>query len=464
MTDKEASLIDPPTEPDMSGIETALSRPHPEPIDIDLSFFSHKSRRSTNLIGNNTEDGYIKGRKIWLDFDLREVVYITTIRVHAAGYENYHQMELSFIPYLGTDERNLSATFSEGEFIFSLNDFTKGFGLRPSETGFFKTAKITKVEVSGVEKEHVTGMVRFAQNADREIKRVEDSLSKYFTRAQKAHEEIQSLQQTINELDDTIEEKAEEINSLDTQLQELSRTYKKTQENIAVATTVIEEQTKREQAIQQTINQLIDARKELSSQTSHMTSQLREIKANINLFPTELAGYVNQGTRNIRLYAGLCIAPIGIIIYVTYRLFSNSERLLDAFQTLGQVSIFDFLISRLPYVVVSATILGICYKTLKALITEIISINRRRQELFKVSIIASDVSYASQDGMDLTDDERYELRTQTKMELLKEHLRQNVGEDYIYSPGNAFMEKLKRLPLKKSPPTENKEEDEAVAV
>lgn len=148
------------------------------------------------------------------------------------------------------------------------------------------------------------------------------------------------------------------------------------------------------------------------------------------------------------------MVPIAVIVYVTYRLFSNSERLLDAFQTLGQVSIFDFLISRLPYVAVSATILGICYTTLRGLIAEIIAINRRRQELFKVSIIASDVSYASQDGMDLTDDERYELRTQTKMELLKEHLRQNVGEDYTYSPGKAFMEKLKRLPSKKDTPTE----------
>lgn len=457
MTDRETSVIDAPTEPDMTGIETALSRAHPEPIDIDLSFFSHKSRRSTNLIGNETEDGYIKGRKAWLDFDLREVVYITTIRVYAIGYENYHEMELSFVPYLSEEERNLTASFAEGEFVFSVNDFTKGFGLRPSETGFFKTAKITKVEVSGVEKEHVTGMVRFAQNADREIKRAEDSLSKYFTRAQKAYDEIQAHQQTINELDETIEEKSEEIRSLETQVQELSRTHKKTQEGIAVAKTVIEEQTKREEAIQQTINQLTDERKELTSRISQLGTELRELKANINLFPTELAGYVKQGTRNIRLYAALCIVPVGVIVYVTYRLFSNSERLLDAFQTLGQVSIFDFLISRLPYVAVSATILGICYTTLRGLIAEIIAINRRRQELFKVSIIASDVSYASQDGMDLTDDERYELRTQTKMELLKEHLRQNVGEDYTYSPGKAFMEKLKRLPPKKqtSAETEN---------
>ncbi|MEB2846819.1 hypothetical protein [Endobacterium cereale] len=449
MTDRDVSVIDAPTEPDMTGIEAAFSRTHPEPIDIDLSFFSHKSRRSTGLIGNETEDGHVKARKAWLDFDLREVVYITSIRVYATGYENYHEMELSFVPYLSAETKILTASFSEGEFLFSVNDFTKGFGLRPFEAGFFKTAKITKVEVSGVEKEHVTGMVRFAQNADREIKRAEDGLSKYLTRAQKAYDEIQAHQQTVDELDETIEEKSDQVQSLDTQVQELSRTHQKIQEDIAVAKTVIEDQTKREAAIQQTIDQLTDDRKELTSRISQLGSELRELKANINLFPTELAGYVKQGTRNIRLYAALCMVPVAVIVYVTYRLFSNSERLLDAFQTLGQISIFDFLISRLPYVVVSATILGICYSTLRALIAEIIAINRRRQELFKVSIIASDVSYASQDGMELTDDERYELRTQTKMELLKEHLRQNVGDEYTYSPGKAFMEKIKRLPPKK---------------
>ncbi len=449
MTEKETSLIDAPAEPDMASIEAAFARSHPEPIDIDLSFFSHKSRRSTSLIGNESEDSYIKGRKAWLDFDLREVVYITTVRVHAAGYENYHQMEFSFTPYLKDEDRHLTASFSEGEFVFSINDFTDGFSLRPAETGFFKTAKITKVEVSGVEKEDVTGMIRFAQNADREIKRAEDSLTKYFTRAQKAYNDIQAHQQTIDELDETIDEKTEEIRSLEAQVQDLSRTNSKAQEEIAVAKTVIDEQTRRAEAIQQTIDQLTDTRKDLTSRTSQMGAELRELKANINLFPTELAGYVKQGTRNIRLYATLCIVPVGVIVYVTYRLFSNSERLLDAFQNLGRFTIFDFLISRLPYVAISATILGICYTTLKGLIAEIIAINRRRQELFKVSIIASDVSYASQDGMDLTDDERYELRTQTKMELLKEHLRQNLGEEYTYSPGKAFMEKLSRRPSKK---------------
>ncbi|MBU1313434.1 MAG: hypothetical protein KJ947_05415 [Alphaproteobacteria bacterium] len=457
MSDREAAVIDAPIEPDTSRLETAFSRSHPAPIDIDLSFFSHKTRRSTNLVENDSENNYVKARRSWLDFDLREIVFITSIRVHAQGYESYHEMELSFVPSLSEEEKKLTATFSEGDFVFHVNDFTKGFGLRPSEAGLFKSAKLTKVEVSGVEKEHITGIVRFVQNVDRERKRIEDSLTTYFTKAQKSYEEIQSNQEALEALDESLIEKADEVKALEDKIQQLSRTQKKIQQDIEVAKTVSEEQTKREEAIQQTIEKLTDDRKELTSRISQHHAQLQELKANINLFPTELAGYVKQGTRNIRLYAALALIPLGVIVYVTYRLFSNSERLLDTIQTLGEITIFEFLISRLPYVAVSATILGICYTMLRGLISEIIAINRRRQELFKISIIATDVSYASQNGMELTDEERYDLRTQTKMELLKEHLRQNVGEDYTYSPGRSFLEHLQRLPHKKEPAIDQQE-------
>lgn len=458
MSDREATVIDAPIEPDTSRLEAAFERSHPEPMDIDISFFSHKTRRSTSLVGNGSEDNYVKARRSWLDFDLRDVVFITTIRVHATGYETYHEMELSFVPYLNEEEKKLTATFSDGEFIFHVSDFTKGFGLRPSEAGFFKSAKLTKVEVSGVEKEHVTGMVRFVQNVDRERKRIEDGLSAYFTRAQKSYEQIQANQNEIEALDESISEKSNELKALEDKIQQSSRTQKKTQEDIEVAKTVYEEQAKRAEAIQQTIEKLTDDRKELTSRIAQHQAQLQELKANINLFPTELAGYVKQGTRNIRLYAALALIPLGVIIYVTYRLFSNSERLLDTIQNLGNITIFEFLISRLPYVAISATILGICYTMLRGLIGEIVAINRRRQELFKISIIATDVSYASQDGMELTDEERYELRTQTKMELLKEHMRQNVGEDYTYSPGRRFEENLRRLPPKQQDSKDEEEE------
>jgi hypothetical protein len=179
-----------------------------------------------------------------------------------------------------------------------------------------------------------------------------------------------------------------------------------------------------------------------------MEKQLRELQDNIHLFPTEIAGYIGQGTRNIRFYAALCAIPSLLIFIVTYKLFANSERMLSFFTSNGNIGIIDYLISRTPYVSVSAAVLAVCYTVLHRLISEIISINRRWQDLFKISIIATDVSYASQDGMNLTDEQRYNLRTQTKMEMLKEHLRLHLGKEYSYDPQIKYLEKLSAIPLK----------------
>ena len=170
---------------------------------------------------------------------------------------------------------------------------------------------------------------------------------------------------------------------------------------------------------------------------------------------------MGQGTNNIRLYSWLSLIPVGLIALVTYRLFSNAERLLN-FQITGNFSdVIEFMLSRSPYVIVSAAILGICYSLLKILFAEIVNINRRRQELFKVSIIARDVSNASQHGLDLEPEQAYDLQTQTKMELLKEHLKMNLGDDFAYSPRKSLLDGMKLMSLRQA---EGKSDDAKGAV
>jgi hypothetical protein len=204
-------------------------------------------------------------------------------------------------------------------------------------------------------------------------------------------------------------------------------------------------------------------RREINSDISGRQIELRELKNNINLFPTEIAGYVKQGTNNIRLYAGICTVPLIIIGLVTNRLFSNSERLLNFFLENNKIGIVEFLISRTPYVIISASVLFVCYSILYRLISEIININRRRQDLYKISIIATDISYASQDGMQLSDDERYELRTQTKIEMLKEHLRHHMSESYSYSPKKNYANRLLAILLKRERTDDEPPKEEATS-
>ncbi len=218
---------------------------------------------------------------------------------------------------------------------------------------------------------------------------------------------------------------------------------------IEVGASVEKERNERVQAVEISIQNLNNERKDISVKLAESESKLKELKNNINLFPTEIAGYVNQGTKNINLYFWISLVPMAIIAFVTYRLFHNAESLLNFDISGSPYDIVKYLLSRSPYVIVSAAILGICYSLIRSLVAEIININRKRQELFKISIIATDISYASQNGMELDDDQIYEFRTQPKMEMLKEHMKMNIGDEFIYSPGRAFTDKLKSVALRK---------------
>lgn len=446
--------LNPPSEPDTGPLAAAFAKELQRPKNIDISFFSHRTRKSTSLIGNQVEENYIRARRDWLDFDFKDVIYVTSIRVYASGYENYHEMEFSYTPYLDDKDLKYVSKFSSDHFAFEPKDFMKGFGLRPSDP-MFKNAKITRILVSGVEKGYIAEIARYVDNAEKEKTKIEDGLSLYFTRAKETYEEIAVNESKIEELNSEIDQREEEAAELNGKIEGAKQQHEKIQKDIEIASSVYKDQSSRSDALRQTIEKTVEERREVTAQVSKLEAQLQELKANINLFPTELSGYVSQGALNIKLYASLCVVPLGIILAVTYRLFYNAENLLDAIHNLGNLSIFEFLISRIPYVAVSAAVLGVCYSLLRSLVSEIVAINRRRQELFKISIIATDVSYASQDGMQLSDEQRYDLRTQTKMELLKEHLKHSVGEDYTYVPGKIFMEKLSRLPKPEEPVSED---------
>lgn len=96
------------------------------------------------------------------------------------------------------------------------------------------------------------------------------------------------------------------------------------------------------------------------------------------------------------------------------------------------VSIWEVLIARFPYVLVCGALLASSYKLARVFIAEIIRINQQRLNLTKISIIAKDVSGASEDGLSLDDAARYEHRTHLKMNLLREHLKGYLAEDYQY--------------------------------
>ncbi|PWG17132.1 hypothetical protein DFK10_08830 [Salibaculum griseiflavum] len=95
------------------------------------------------------------------------------------------------------------------------------------------------------------------------------------------------------------------------------------------------------------------------------------------------------------------------------------------------------------------------FKMAQSLITEIIRIDNQNRALAKVSIVATDVHNASSDGLDLSDEEIYHLRTGLKMDMLRDHLKTYLSESFDYISSDRVKARLKQSENKKNQSMEN---------
>ncbi|MDD1452415.1 hypothetical protein NHF48_018210 [Sphingomonas sp. H160509] len=94
------------------------------------------------------------------------------------------------------------------------------------------------------------------------------------------------------------------------------------------------------------------------------------------------------------------------------------------------INIEALMISRVPYVTIAVAVITASYKVARVFISEIMKINNQRLSLTKISIIAKDVSFSSEHGLSLTDEESYQLRTNLKMQMLRDHLKDYLSKDF----------------------------------
>ncbi len=324
----DANLRPLPAELNVESFSSAIAT-SPIPVDreIDISFFSHKSRKSTRLIGNKSDEASIRARRDWLSFDLNETIYITSIKVFSQDYNEYHEMEISFIDALSGKRINEKRKFGTDGFSFEPKKFMRGFGLIPDST-WLSSPFITKIEVRGIEEKYFSDVINVLENVNKEKSRIESELNAHLERAKRASAEFDALQDRIAEQDETIAGKEEAIQTLNQQVAGLTGQRDELSKRIEISSSVEKERNERVQAIEIDINNLNERRKMLSSGIAKNESNLRDLKNNINLFPTEIAGYVSQGTRNIRVYFWLSIIPFLIIAFVTYRHFPMRRRFL----------------------------------------------------------------------------------------------------------------------------------------
>lgn len=173
----------------------------------------------------------------------------------------------------------------------------------------------------------------------------------------------------------------------------------------------------------------LEARK-ISTELSNKKVELKSLENNIYLFPSELKEFTTKGGKGKRQYWWLFLIPALILAALTFALLNNATHLAAIFEENDNARVFSILVTHLPYVVVATSIIGAMYAICMTLVREIMRIDQQTRALAKISIIATDVSNSSLDGLDLSDEEKYHLRTGLKMDLLRDHLKTYISPDF----------------------------------
>jgi regulator of replication initiation timing len=401
----------------------------PKPIPLEL--FGKRTSKITRLINNSQNEIVQKGQNRWYEFRLNEPVYVLSISIHTEDYSGSHIAEAEWSGPSSSAKASDKTKNHENQFRYDINAFVSEFSFKP-EKRYLGDPKIRCVAVEGFTAEEFREISNIASRLDGYKNEIVEIANSTIAEANECREEINAFDEKkkqlisdIDSLEDTCDETKTDLESLKAQRDELKS-------EIISLKSEESDVTSRFEILEDSIDQKKSEQRNLNRKISDSTFELKTLKENINMFPSEIGGFVDQGASNISKYTWLSLVPIIVLVLVTVALFSNAADLTVVYKEQDNVSIWFILLTRLPFVAIAITLIHACYKLAKVFIAEIMRINQQRLNLSKISIIATDVSSASLEGLDPTEDQIYQARTQLKMELLREHLKDYISENYQY--------------------------------
>lgn len=257
----------------------------------------------------------------------------------------------------------------------------------------------------------------------------------------------------INEIDtirkSTVEAIAE-LRTKETQLHDIDTQISDGQGRIETLNATISEKLAQDSEIQSKIDRseeslnsitsLVSERKEeLATATKQRESEkaevdiaksdLKKLKEDINLFPSEISGFVAQASKDIKIYtvfiSSMILVVVSLFVWVLTGAFDLSEYVKEH----PEVNVWSLLLAKVPLAMVVSAIVTAAYKISKVFIEELLKINRQKLSLTQVSIIAKDVSHAAESDLELSETDIYGLRLRTKMAMLADHIKTFIPTD-----------------------------------
>lgn len=419
-------------ESDSQQIESIKNQIEAAPVEAEVQLpfdlFEKPNNKTTRLLANATDRQPIEGRSRWFDYKLKGAHLVTSIEIDMTGYSEFSEFDVSWRDEEDTESK-ITVRPQNGLALVEINDFCKRISFRPPATWFSKTS-INSISVYGITRESLPLLLSNISDIDDYKNQIINIADKAIAAAdEKIQLSIRSQLERANHIKEIGTLKGNQAR-LKKSIEEYSN---KRNELIAQNSAAEDSLESANQRLKQSISEADltnDKINSLKLEISQKESILKELKGNINLFPTEIVEFVNQGSKNIRQYFWLAVIPIAIIGIMFVLLIQGAANLTTIYSTNPNLNISAIVLSRAPYVTIALAIITACYKISRSFILEMVRINNQRLSLTKIAIIAKDVSASAATGLDLNEEDIYRLRTELKMQLLRDHMKEYLSKDF----------------------------------
>lgn len=404
----------------------------PELETLPIFYFHKEKNKTTKLVEDDPEPLKVTNRNH--EFELTRPVFISHIIIHTTNVSSFANFKITYFDCLKNESITVSSRKSPNSenFKFLINTLTSKFSFSPGVT-FGSKKYIDKVGVHGYKEKTFLKAIEQLSSAEEFTENLEGDLYNLKTEEEQVTNSIKTLEQKLA----ILEEKKESIkNNLEIEIEKYNKaTEERSNSELTLKKLKEDESDLKSRAgiLEDTISESQSKLSQSNSDIAKSESTLKSLKDNINLFPTELSGFVDQSTNNIKSYLKYSIIPASLLIIVTIALFLNAADLTTIYKEEENIDVFTIFLTRLPYLLIAIAIIQASYRLANFFIQEIIKINQQKLSLFKISIIATDISKAAEHGINLSDRERLNKRHEFKMELLREHMKNYFEPSYKYT-------------------------------
>lgn len=397
---------------------------------LNIKVVSNKGSALAKILGSEDESQPLETQNRWYALKLKVPLFIRRITIDVEGYNDKRPFELEWQSIRKVTRNTKSAKVSNGSVLWRVADVVNEIRIKPPKK-FLGTAYIQTLTIWGMTLPQLEDSIAKVGR----MEEIRQSISEW---AKSQCDEVEAAEERLSELNSLQEQASSLISETEAKLaetegssDEASNALAGKKKELELAKQTLSELTAKATQQESEISQKKEDISDLNSRVSKKTSELRKLERDINKFPSEISGLVDQGTHAAKRYLMLALIPIALIGFLGYDVYSRAENLL-AITPGSDVSIWEQLILRLPYVLIVGSITGVAFKLAMFFAQQLIKIYDQRMNLAKISIVATDVSVSACEDLEISDAEKVEHNTYLRMSLLREHLKHYISENYRY--------------------------------